>query len=197
MTASALQRAIRRGVQDPGRLERCDMCACPIPGRHQHALDTRQTGLMCLCRPCALLFERDAASQGHYLLVPGRRLRLDGPPPSALGVPVGLAYFVRHSGGGVVAHYPSPAGSATFAIDADAWQSQLMACPPLASLAPEVEALLVNTVRGAEERWIVPIDDCFRLIALVGREWTGLSGGSRVWPQVAAFFAELKEGIHG
>ena len=70
-------------------------------------------------------------------------------------------------------------------------------CPPLASLAPEVEALLVNTVRDAQERWIVPVEDCFRLIALVGREWTGLSGGSRVWPQIEAFFAGLKEGIHG
>jgi hypothetical protein len=173
------------------------MCACAIPGRHRHALDAGPGGVMCLCRACALLFVHDTASHGHYRLVPQRRLRLDGLTPSALGVPVGLAYFVQHSGGEVIAHYPSPLGSATFQLDPHVWQSQVTACPPLACLAPEVEALLVNTIRGAEERWIVPIDDCFRLTALIGREWTGLSGGSRVWPQIEAFFTTLKEGIHG
>jgi hypothetical protein len=173
------------------------MCACAVQAQHRHALDARQGGVMCLCRPCALLFERDKASQGHYRLVPRRRLRLAGLMPSALGVPVGLAYFVRHPGGEVIAHYPSPLGSATFQVDADVWQSQVAACPPLAGLTHEVEALLVNTVRGADERWIVPIDDCFLLIALIGREWTGLSGGSHLWPQIEAFFARLKEGTHG
>jgi hypothetical protein len=197
VTASALGRVIERGAADRGQLERCDMCACAVPERHRHAVDTEQAELMCLCRPCALLFERDAASQGHYRLVPERRVRLDGLEPSALGVPVGLAYFVRHADGQVVAHYPSPLGSTTWEIDAGAWQSQVTGCPQLADLAPEVEAVLVNTVRDARERWIVPLDDCFQLIALVGREWTGLSGGSRVWPQIEAFFAGLKEGTHG
>ena len=153
--------------------------------------------MTCLCRACALLFERDQASRGLYRLIPQRRLRLGRPGPSALGVPVGLAYFVRHPAGEIVAHYPSPLGSATFAVDAEVWQSRVTACPPLAGLAPEVEALLVNTVRGQEEHWIVPIDDCFRLTALIGREWTGMSGGSRLWPQIEAFFATLKEGTHG
>lgn len=200
MTTPALGRVIERGAGDRGQLERCDMCAGAVPERHRHSLNTQEPNqesrLMCLCRPCALLFERAAASQGHYRLVPERRVRLDGLTPAALGVPVGLAYFVRNADGQVVAHYPSPLGSTTWEIDAGAWQSQVTGCPPLASLAPGVEALLVNTVRDARERWIVPIDDCFRLIALVGREWTGLSGGSRVWPQIEAFFAGLREGIH-
>jgi hypothetical protein len=195
--ASALERVIKRGATDGGQFEHCDMCARTIPARHRHALDIQRAEPMCLCQYCALLFERDAASQGHYRLVPERRLRLEGLATAALGVPVGLAYFVRNSGGEVVAHYPSPAGSARWEIDADAWHSQEVACPALAGLVPDVEALLVNTVREAEERWIVPIDDCFRLIAVIGREWTGLSGGSRVWPQIETFFATLKEGIHG
>jgi hypothetical protein len=56
-----------------------------------------------------------------------------------------------------------------------------------------VEALLVNTARGAAECWIVPIDDCYRLVALLRREWRGLSGGSRVWEEVRTFFAGLRE----
>jgi hypothetical protein len=54
-----------------------------------------------------------------------------------------------------------------------------------------VEALLINTARGAREHWIVPIDSCYRLVAVVRREWSGLSGGGTVWPAVEAFFAAL------
>jgi Family of unknown function (DUF5947) len=197
LATPALRRAVRRGAAGGGLPMRCGLCACAIGGQHRHALDRRQGGVMCLCRPCALLFERDQASRGHYRLVPRRRQRLDGLEPSALGVPVGLAYFVRQPGGEVIAHYPSPLGSATFQVDAEVWQSRVTACPPLAGLEPEVEALLVNTVRGGQEHWIVPVDDCLRLNALIGREWTGMSGGSRLWPQVEAFFATLKEGTHG
>jgi hypothetical protein len=158
---------------------------------------------MCLCRACALLFERDAASQGHYRLVPERRVRLgvrdtrdgvdgaDRLSTAALGVPVGLAYFVQRGDGVVFAHYPSPLGSTTWEVDADAWRAQVAACPALGGLSPDVEALLVNSVRGSAERWIVPIEDCFTLIALIGREWSGLSGGSRVWPAIEDFFATL------
>lgn len=58
-------------------------------------------------------------------------------------------------------------------------------------MAPGVQALLVNTAPGARERWVVPVDDCYRLMALVRREWTGLLGGSTVWPAIARFFADL------
>ncbi|WP_309147845.1 DUF5947 family protein [Streptomyces sp. NTH33] len=58
---------------------------------------------------------------------------------------------------------------------------------------PEVEALLINTVQEFDHHWIVPIDDCFRMVATVRREWRGLSGGGRVWPAVQEFFAELTE----
>jgi hypothetical protein len=37
----------------------------------------------------------------------------------------------------------------------------------------------------------VPIDDCYRLVALIRQEWRGLSGGTTVWPAVDRFFTEL------
>jgi hypothetical protein len=64
-------------------------------------------------------------------------------------------------------------------------------CPALGTLAPDVEALLVNTARGAQHHWLVPIDDCLRLVAVVRQTWKGLSGGNQVWPAVERFFAEL------
>ena len=53
--------------------------------------------------------------------------------------------------------------------------------------------IVVNTVHGLEHHWIVPIDDCYRMVAAVRREWRGLSGGGRVWPAVERFFEDLTE----
>jgi hypothetical protein len=189
----ALERVLRAGGRPPLLGEQCDVCGAPLPERHRHLLDTERSDVMCACQPCSLLFVRDVASLGHYRLVPERRVRLGEVATEQLGVPVGLAYFVRSADDAVVAHYPSPLGSTQWEVDAAAWQAVVAGHPALAGLAPEVEALLVNTARGARHHWLVPIDDCFRLVAVVRREWRGLSGGSRVWPAVDQFFAELTE----
>jgi hypothetical protein len=111
--------------------------------------------------------------------------------PRELGIPVGLAFFVARPDGGVLARYPSPIGATQWNLQPGAWQRACRHYPVLRDLQPGVEALLVRSGRGADERWIVPIDDCYRLVALVRREWKGLSGGSRVWPAIEEFFAEL------
>jgi hypothetical protein len=114
-----------------------------------------------------------------------------GLAPAALGVPVGLAFFVRHADGSVSAHYPSPAGATRWTVDPAAWATATSGRPELAGLAADVEALLVNTARGRQDAWLVPIDDCHRLVAVVRRHWKGLSGGDLVWPRIEQFFDEL------
>lgn len=194
MTTGALERVIRRAsARRAEAAEHCDMCSVPVPAWHRHIVDTRSGELMCACQACSLLFDRDAASEGHYRRVPERRVRLAPVSTEALGVPVGLAFFVRRGDGVVVAHYPSPAGPTEWEVDEQAWRDVLDRCPELRSLEPDVEALLVNTARGHEHHWIAPVDDCFRLVAVVRREWKGFSGGSTVWPELDRFFAELKE----
>ncbi|UNS99880.1 DUF5947 family protein [Streptomyces tubbatahanensis] len=220
MTSGALARMIRtaqRGGPAPDT-EACDLCGAPVPADHRHLLNTGTDGgaedlpageegtgartggegpaggrMLCACRPCSVLFAREAASEGHYRLIPQRRARLEPVSTAALGVPVGLAFFVPHADGGVHAHYPSPAGPTRWEPDPEAWQGAVRECPPLATLAADVEALLVNTVQDRRQHWIVPIDDCFRMVAVVRREWRGLTGGSRVWPEIDRFFAELTE----
>ncbi|OLT17017.1 hypothetical protein BJF79_18085 [Actinomadura sp. CNU-125] len=208
---TALERLVARAAaRGADAVERCDLCAEPVPddhgGGHAHVLDERGTGLLCACRACALLFERDAAGRdaegrGHFRLVPGRRLRLPDLPVDDLGVPVGLAFFVRHEDGEVTAHYPSPGGATRCDVDAAAWKTVAERCEPLRTMVPDVEALLVHTGRSApgeaaaggvaDQRWIVPIDECYRLVAAVRLSWKGLSGGKDVWPEIERFFVEL------
>ncbi|MEV4925429.1 DUF5947 family protein [Streptomyces roseoverticillatus] len=193
MTGGALARVIshRPGSRPAGDAERCDLCAAPAEDGHRHLYDTERTEVLCACRACALLFNREAAGQGHYRLVPQRRLRLAPVPTDGLGVPVGLAFFVVRAGDEVTAHYPSPAGATQWDVAPENWRETIDRCPQLATLVPEVEALLVNTARGRQDHWITPVDDCFRLVALVRREWRGLSGGGRIWPAVERFFTDL------
>jgi hypothetical protein len=61
----------------------------------------------------------------------------------------------------------------------------------------DVEALLVNRIghsRGFTnpEYYIVPIDECFKLVGLIRSRWQGLSGGTEVWREIGKFFGELK-----
>jgi Family of unknown function (DUF5947) len=190
----ALGRVIRRAGNSRGPVgECCDLCAVELPDQHRHLLDTARHEIRCVCQACSLLFNREAASDGHYRLVPRRRLRLPEVSTTGLGVPVGLAFFVRRSDETVDAHYPSPAGATRWEVDQAAWHDVVARCPPLADMTPDVEALLVNIAREHSDHWLVPIDDCFALVTLVCREWRGLSGGTRVWPEIDRFFAALTE----
>ena len=67
--------------------------------------------MQCVCQACSLLFDREAASHGHYRLVPRDASACRSVAHRGLGVPVGLAFFVLRADGAVDAHYPSPAGA--------------------------------------------------------------------------------------
>jgi hypothetical protein len=177
--------------------ERCDLCGAAIAADHRHLLDTRARTLACSCQACSLLFSGGAA--GRYLAVPSRvlslrELRITDEQWDELLVPVNLAFFTyRGEMGRVVVLYPSPAGATESQLGLDTWRELVSANPVLEGLEPDVEALLVNRVGSSREHFLVPIDECFRLVGLVRSGWRGLSGGTEVWRAVAAFFAELRE----
>ncbi|MEU6405113.1 DUF5947 family protein [Streptomyces sp. NPDC046985] len=191
----ALARLIRSSSERAAAAatEVCELCAAPVPDEHPHLYDTAEAQVRCVCRPCSVLFPGNRAGGGTLRLVPSRRKRLRAVDTAALGVPVGLVFFVPHADGTVTAQGPSPAGAMRWGVDAAAWRRTTEACPELAAMEPDVEALLVNSARGMDHHWIVPVDDCFRMVAVVRREWRGLSGGGRVWPAVQEFFDGLTE----
>lgn len=179
--------------------ERCDLCGAELPGEHGHVLDLGTRELLCACRPCSLLFDRRAAGGGHLRLVPDRRLALpdfalDDATWSALRVPVDIAFFYADSAAGrVVAYYPSPMGATESQLQFAAWQEVERANPVLATLQEDVEALLVDRARGARRHWLVPIEDCYRLVAVIRTRWRGFTGGAEVWTAIERFFAELDD----
>jgi hypothetical protein len=181
------------------RQESCDLCGKPVPASHRHVLDLESREVMCVCRPCRILFDRRAAGGGHFRLIPERRIRLDEfeLPDTAweeLRIPVDIAYFFHSTPAErVVAFYPSPMGATESLLELTAWQSLEQANPVLAEMEPDTEALLVNRARGARTHWIVPIDDCYRLVGLIRTRWRGLTGGKDVWEEIGRFFTLLDD----
>jgi hypothetical protein len=59
-------------------------------------------------------------------------------------------------------------------------------------LDDDVQALLVNRVRGAQQQWIVPIDECYALVGLIRTRWRGFTGGAEVWEELQRFWDRLE-----
>jgi uncharacterized protein DUF5947 len=180
--------------------ERCEMCAEPIPERHQHVVNLESRALMCTCRGCYLLFDVEGAEQ-RYKAVPERYLSF---PDFALGpgqwdeleIPVGLAFLFRNSvQNRVIAFYPGPAGATESELPLAAWDSVVAANPQLGVLAPDVEALLVRAPghtrgQGGTEFTchVVPIDACYELVGHLRQLWRGFDGGTEAHAAMDAFF---------
>jgi hypothetical protein len=201
LASSRLRGLAQRAVEErQATLEQCELCREVIPPNHRHLLDLSSGELMCACQACKILFDRKEAGAGHYRLVPDRRLaiedfRLDDESWAALEIPVDMAFFFHSTRAErVSAFYPSPAGPTESLLRFEAWEDIEAANPILGSLEPDVEALLVNRARGAREYFLVPIDDPYRLVALIRGRWRGLTGGQEVWEEIEGFFAELSQG---
>lgn len=195
-SSSTLRRLARRAAAD--QEERCDLCGEPITPKHRHLLDLSSRELSCLCRACALLFDRSAAGAGVRRLVPTRYRSLPDFDMSdelweGLRIPVNMAFFSYNTAAArVMALYPSPMGPTESLLPLDVWSELESKNPILAGLEPDVEALLVNRVRGSRESFVVPIDECYRLVGIIRTHWRGLSGGREVWKEIESFFTELK-----
>jgi hypothetical protein len=183
-------------------IERCELCSLALAPEHQHLLDPAQRRIVCACEACAILF--NAQGDTKYKRVP-RRIRflpdfqLTEAQWSGLMMPINMAFFFKSSSnaGRVIAMYPSPAGATESLLTLDTWDEIAANNSVLENMEADVEALLVNRIghsRGftEPEHYIVPIDECYKLVGLIRSHWSGLAGGTEVWRQIAEFFARLK-----
>jgi hypothetical protein len=197
MRLAQLAQRAREQAPSAAAQEQCDLCSLPIPADHRHLLDIESRELLCACRACSTLFDHGAAGGRHFKLVPERRVRLAGFDLSdllweELRIPVDMAFFFFASREErVMAFYPSPMGPTESLLELEAWQELEAANPPLRGMQADVEALLVNRAKGARQYWLVPIEDCYRLVGLIRTRWRGLTGGREVWEELARFFEEL------
>jgi hypothetical protein len=174
--------------------ESCGLCGAACERRHDHLVEAATATLLCACPGCAAAFDH---SSGRFRKVPDRvaalELALTDADWSALGLPIGLAFFRKHPARGTVqAFYPSPLGAVESTVPAEAWSTLEQRSPGLRSMEAGVEALLVRRAGGIRESFVAPIDECHALIVLIRRHWRGFSGGDEVGPAVEAFFAELR-----
>jgi hypothetical protein len=174
------------------------MCAEPMPDEHGHVVNLDNRSILCACRPCYLLFTQRGAAGGRYSAVPDRYLSLPSAALSAaewdaLQIPVAVAFFFCNSDTAqVTAFYPSPAGATESLLDLSTWQSMVAAHPVLASLEPDVEALLVRTGDDGVEGFVVPIDACYELVGHLRLLWRGFDGGAEVHRKIAEYFDGLR-----
>jgi Family of unknown function (DUF5947) len=186
---------LRRFRGDRPALEVCDFCSAGLPAAHQHLLEPEKRQLVCVCDACAILFGN--LGETKYKRVPRRiyflrDFQMREAHWQSLLIPIRLAFIFHESATQKpVALYPSPAGPAESWLATGAWAEIEALNPALQRMEPDVEALLVRRA-SVYEYYIAPIDECFRLAGLLRLHWRGLSGGSRVWEEIAHFFLALK-----
>jgi len=181
-------------------LERCELCSAGIRPDHSHLIELAQRKLLCTCEPCAILF----SGQGvKFKRVPRRVLsnpgfNLSDAEWNGLMVPINMAFFFKSSlENRVIALYPSPAGATESLLALESWNDIVARNPILNEMESDVEGLLVNRLgysRGysAAEYYLLPIDECYKLVGLIRMHWKGLSGGTEVWQELGGYFASLK-----
>ncbi len=177
--------------------ESCDMCSIALGPDHAHLVEPATRRLVCACQACAILFSNGAETKYRRVPQTVRYLsdfQLTDAQWEGLMIPINMAFFFYSSAAEkIIVLYPSPAGATESLLDFRSWQEIVESNPVLQTMEPDTEALLVNRVRGASDHFIVPIDQCYRLVGLIRTKWKGLSGGTEVWEAINSFFAELKQ----
>jgi hypothetical protein len=193
--------ALRQFVRRRRNVERCELCAAEVGAEHPHLIEPANRKLLCTCDACAILF---SGMGMKYKRVPRRVLaladfRLTDGQWESLMVPISMAFFYRSTPDRrVVAFYPSPAGATESMLPLETWNEIEDSNPVLKEMEPDVEALLANRVGHARgvatpEYYVLPIDQCYKLVGLIRAHWKGLSGGTEVWHEIGQFFAALKQ----
>jgi hypothetical protein len=184
--------ALRKFVRAREPEERCDTCGSSLDGEHAHIFDLKSHRIRCACDACTQIYS------AVHRRIPRRvvalpEFQLSDGQWDDLMIPISLAFFSYSTPAQRwVALYPGPAGAAESLLRLGAWEDIAAANAGLSGMQPDVEALLVNRVGATREYFLVPIDECYKLVGLIRVHWRGFSGGALVWGEIARFFDELR-----
>lgn len=186
---------LQKLARPPAQQERCEICGKPLGPRHEHLFEPKNRQLHCTCDACAILFSADQSQR--YRRVPPRLsfvadLDISDETWQSLYIPINLAFFYRSSATGKVsAVYPSPGGAVESLLPMDAWEQISAKSAVAAKMQSDVEAIMVNHIKGRRDCFLVSIDECYKLIGLIRSNWRGLSGGQEAWAAITAFFEDF------
>ena len=93
----------------------------------------------------------------------------------------------------MVAFYPSPAGATESLLPLDTWDRHRRALSRAGSIAPDVEAILIQRNREVSRCFIVPIDAAYELVGLIRTSWKGFDGGQEAHAKIAGYFESVRE----
>jgi Family of unknown function (DUF5947) len=176
--------------------ESCDFCRAALTEAHQHLIEPSTRRLECVCDACAILF---SGQKQKYRRIPRRlrflpEFRMTDEQWDGMMIPIGIAFLFRQSASDkMTAVYPSPAGPVESLLPLEAWMDIENDNPEVRSMEADVESLLVYRVGTAREHYIIPIDECFKLVGIIRMKWKGLSGGMIVWQEIGKFLNGLKQ----
>jgi len=192
---------LRQFIRRKRDVERCELCSAEVAADHPHLIEPASRKLLCSCNACAILF---SGMGTKYKRVPRRVLaladfRLSDGQWDSLMIPISMAFFFRSTPDArTVAFYPSPAGATESLLPLETWEDIENSNPVVKEMESDVEALLVNRIGhvrefAAAEYYLLPIDECYKLVGLIRANWRGLSGGTEVWQEIGRFFEALKQ----
>lgn len=183
----------------PDRPQRCDFCSGDIDSSHTHLLDRVRRSLVCVCDSCYGLFTHDGAGGRRFCAVPQRYLRLPNVANAvalwdALQIPIGLSFLFTNGATGLTTVCgPASADAPEAALPLDVWREAERALPALATMAPDVEALLVRRTDSVFDAAIVPIDRCYELLGRIREKVPGAKGEDQARRDIDAFMARVGE----
>ena len=192
---SKLRRIVHPPLMPPAEAERCSFCGISLNDDHRHLVDVTIKKFMCTCEMCRITLMESS----RYKPLPNRIFALkDFILSDSLWhdflIPVNMAFFViRPEQEGAVAYYPAPTGATESKLKMDAWETLVLQNPILENLMPDYEALLINRLDDEAQYYIVPIDQCYKLIGKIRITWQGISGGADVNHVIRDFFHHLKK----
>ena len=191
---------LRQFARRPRAAEHCELCGVELDSDHGHLIEIARRKLVCACDACGVLFSGQSAAK--YKRVPRRvqllaNFRISDAQWDGLMIPIDMAFFFKNSvENKVIALYPSPAGATESLLALETWDEIVAENPVLTEMEADVEALLVNRLghghSAAAEYYLLPIDECYKLVGIIRTQWRGLSGGTEVWQELGRFFSDLK-----
>jgi len=177
-------------------MKHCDVCGLPAESHTSYLVHPASRRLILCCDNCSrnLL----AGGSRKYRPVPSRveclpEFSMTDAQWNSLNLPIHLAFFYYSTPDrGVWLVYPDSSGPNETRLPPAKWEELAAANGILRQFQPDVEGLLINRVGRIRRYFRAPIDECFKLTAIVRDNWTGVTGGVDLWRKIEWCFAHWR-----